>query len=487
MKTISMVAAIAALGMAGTSVLAADLPARAYTKAPVMMTAYNWTGFYLGVNAGYGVGRNRTNAVDAGPGAFSNITTYLGPAGAIGGGQVGYNWQTNMGFLGPVVLGVEADIQASGQKTSVCVHQCSAGGIFAVNLEQKMDWFGTVRGRAGLVSGPVLSYVTGGFAYGNVNTSGVVTGGVLPGVPFGFNQTRGGWTLGSGVEASLGGNWTGKIEYLYVNLGRQTQSVSTAGNAAAGVGDPLIVSSLVHDHIFRGGINYAFNGNANYTAPVANLSGLYIGGNFGSLTARNQSSSFFNPFNSTNQFSLMPDGYQGGAQIGYNWQASAWVFGVEADYQFTNAKDNKTCVLTCTLPFVTTAFEQKLPSYGTVRGRLGYVVGSTLFYATAGYAYGQTKTVETQTAGVPQTVSFKSNKGGYAVGGGIESPLTLFGLFGPAWTVKSEYLFVDLGRTTTAFTNPLAGGTDVFSTRTQEHVMRTGINYHFNAPVVAKY
>ena len=140
------------------------------------------------------------------------------------------------------------------------------------------------------------------------------------------------------------------------------------------------------------------------------------------------------------------------------------------------------------------AQEQKVPYFGTVLGRLGYSVGSTLFYATAGYAYGQTKTDITNTATaiggptIAQLISVKSSKGGYAVGGGMESPLSFLGLFGPAWTVKSEYLFVDLGRTSVAFADATAiGGTDTFTTRTQEHIFRTGINYHFNTPVVAKY
>ena len=74
-----------------------------------------------------------------------------------------------------------------------------------------------MRGRIGLVTGPTLSYLTAGYAYGNVNTT-VVTGGV----PFAFSGGRSGWTWGSGVEAALGGNWTGKIEYLYVDLGDRT-------------------------------------------------------------------------------------------------------------------------------------------------------------------------------------------------------------------------------------------------------------------------
>ena len=273
MKTVLTAAAIAALG--ASSALAADLPVRTYTKAPPMVAApYNWSGFYLGANVGYGVGRSRTNAYGTGGGfILENETTYLSPAGVIGGGQIGYNWQANAGFLGTVVYGVEADIQGSGQKTSSCIGLCALNNTtINVNLSQKLDWFGTVRGRVGIANGPVLGYVTGGYAYGNVNTSGsFVSGGAIS--PFSFEQTRGGYVLGSGVEAALGGNWTGKIEYLYLDLGTQTQLASTA--AVAGTfGNPVAVSSRVRDNIFRGGVNYRFGGSGTYSEPVKNWTGL---------------------------------------------------------------------------------------------------------------------------------------------------------------------------------------------------------------------
>jgi outer membrane immunogenic protein len=416
----------------------------------------------------------------------ANETTYLSAKGAIGGGQIGYNWQVPSFYN--MVFGIEADLQASGQRENDCIATCFLPSGISINIQQKIDWFGTVRGRVGLATGPVLSYVTGGYAYANVSTSGAVTT-VAPGVPFSLSETRGGFVLGTGVEASLGGAWTGKIEYLYLDLGTQSQQL-----AAAGVfGTPFTVSSHVRDNIFRGGINYRFGGNSTYTAPVGNWSGLYIGGNVGSLTASNPSSYVVSPpGNGPNQqsFSLVPDGYEGGLQIGYNWQSSAWVFGLEADFQGATSRDNRTCGGFCALSVpagFNLVYDQKVPYFGTVRGRLGYSIGSTLFYATAGFAYGQTNTTLT----IPGMLvnSFKTGKGGYAVGAGIESPLRFLGsMFGPNWTVKTEYLFVDLGRTSFSFAETFVPpGTDTFTTRTQEHIFRTGLNYYFNSPVVAKY
>jgi outer membrane immunogenic protein len=128
-----------------------------------------------------------------------------------------------------------------------------------------------------------------------------------------------------------------------------------------------------------------------------------------------------------------------------------------------------------------------LPWFGTVRGRLGYSVGSTLFYVTGGYAYGEVKTkLIGSFRGATQVNSLSSTKSGWTAGGGIETPFTLLGLFGPNWTSKTEYLYVDLGSTS----DPVFGGAvpaATTTTRVTEHIFRTGLNYHFNSPVVAKY
>jgi outer membrane immunogenic protein len=144
--------------------------------------------------------------------------------------------------------------------------------------------------------------------------------------------------------------------------------------------------------------------------------------------------------------------------------------------------------LSC-LPTSFVSYDQKLQWFGTVRGRLGYSLGSTLFYGTGGLAYGDVKTrIQQFDAGVgPQVFdqTFSKTKTGYAVGAGIESPFEFMGMFGKNWTSKTEYLYVDLGRTTDSYT--VNGVTNTFSTRVQEHIFRTGLNYHFNSPVVAKY
>ncbi|MBN9041853.1 MAG: hypothetical protein BGP05_08225 [Rhizobiales bacterium 62-47] len=445
-----LLAGVALIGTA-VSAQAADMAVKApYLKAPVA-SIYDWTGFYMGVNAGVGLGRDRTQHFAPG----TTDSTYLQPLGGIGGAQIGYNWQTNS-ILGPMVLGVEADIQGAGMTDG-------RTNLLGDQYNQKLDWFGTVRGRIGLVTGPTLSYFTGGYAYGNVNTS-IVTGGV----PFSFNGGRSGWTWGSGVEAALGGNWTGKIEYMYLDLGNRTDIF--AGGTQA-------LQSELREQIFRVGLNYRIGGNSVYTPVVAaNWSGFYLGGNFGSGTGRDRTTLTDLTTNTTALFNLAPDGFNGGVQAGYNWQAGNWVYGLEADIQGATQEDNKTCI-GCT-PGASLDFNAKLPWFGTARGRLGYSVGPSLFYATGGFAYGSVKT-DINGVGLSQT------RTGWTVGAGLETPFTLLGLFGPNWTSKTEYLYVDLGTATNAFT--LNGAPGVLSTQVQEHVFRTGLNYHFNTPVVAKY
>ena len=268
LKTIATAAF--AVTAAISSAFAADMAPR-YTKAPPPVVLYNWTGFYIGGNAGYSWGRSNTD------GYFYNNTTnvLLGTGngafdmdGWVAGGQAGYNWQA-----GSWVLGVEGDAQATGQKGSILFNCpgviCSTNTAIPIalapvnaTLTNELEWFATFRGRAGYTFTPtVLGYVTGGLAVGGVKGSGVITGFNAFGVPvassFSGDDTQVGWTVGAGIEASLGGNWTGKIEYLYLDLGRFNTSAVLLTNAPPIRAD---FSSHITDHILRAGINYRFGG-----------------------------------------------------------------------------------------------------------------------------------------------------------------------------------------------------------------------------------
>jgi outer membrane immunogenic protein len=188
--------------------------------------------------------------------------------GVIGGGQIGYNWQvTNW------VFGLEADIQGTDEKGSLaytCLRGvCTSplGGFNAlvlpgpavpVALNQKIDWFGTVRGRVGILATPrVLFYATGGLAYGEVNTSETIG---LAGFGFSNNDTRVGYTVGAGIEGLITGNWTARLEYLYVDLGKTSGSFATTIGGLGGGTLTSYYSSRITDNILRVGVNYKFGG-----------------------------------------------------------------------------------------------------------------------------------------------------------------------------------------------------------------------------------
>jgi len=280
--------------------IAADLPAPVYTKAPAPVAAvYNWTGFYVGGNLGYSWGRSSGIGTfsDATSGAvLSSSTNRFNMDGVIGGGQVGYNWQVDPKW----VLGLEADIQGSGQRGNT-PFSCSGGTAGATtqaglsgpcgtghlgdtapfnvvafpvagNLGQKLEWFGTFRGRVGVTATPTfLFYVTGGLAYGELKTSETISGVNITGTQgtntststavaaaFGNSSTRAGWTVGAGIEGVIGGNWTAKLEYLYIDLGNVSGTFITPVVAPSGAFLVTSYSSHVTDNILRLGVNYRF-------------------------------------------------------------------------------------------------------------------------------------------------------------------------------------------------------------------------------------
>ena len=186
-----LLGSIAAVAMI-TSATAADLPVKAPPPAPVMAPVWNWSGFYIGVNGGYSWGRSSRDLNFFNPLNGVSLTTGTGGGrdldGGVFGGQLGYNWQT-----GNWVLGIETDAQWTGQKGSTTV-LCPVVGCFptavaagtgvGAALSDKLEWFGTFRGRGGvLVTPSVLLYATGGLAYGSLQTDLALSGFTATGAP----------------------------------------------------------------------------------------------------------------------------------------------------------------------------------------------------------------------------------------------------------------------------------------------------------------
>ncbi len=190
----------------------------------------DWSGFYAGANAGYGWG-NDSAVTLYGPG-ISGSAGAVQPDGWFGGGQIGYNRQFDR-----LVLGVEADLQGAD------ISDSSSGPVGQSSVD--INWFSTVRGRVGYAMGPALLYVTGGFAFADVDYTVTGTG------PFAAamsdSKIKTGYTLGGGLEWAFAPQWSLKTEYLYVDLGNEALS-----------NGPITSSSDTDFHTVRVGLNYHF-------------------------------------------------------------------------------------------------------------------------------------------------------------------------------------------------------------------------------------
>lgn len=204
---------------------AADIPRPVYKGVRSVVAYYNWTGFYLGVNGGYGWGDSSWDA----PAGFA-----VKPKGWLFGGTLGYNYQ-----IGSIVYGIEGDFDWSNVSAS-----SACGGFIC---ETRNNWLGTARGRLGYAVDRFLPYITAGAAIGAVKASDT-----NPATP-GQTKTQLGWTLGGGVEYAFMGNWTAKLEYLYVDLGK----FDCGANCFAGVATNNI---SFKESIVRAGLNYKFSG-----------------------------------------------------------------------------------------------------------------------------------------------------------------------------------------------------------------------------------
>jgi|ERR1041385_6354371 len=242
-------------------------------------------------------------------------------------------------------------------------------------------------------------------------------------------------------------------------------------------------------------------------APVWNWSGFYIGINGGYSWGRSSRDlNFFNPLNGvtiatgTGGGRDLNGGLFGG-QVGYNWQASNWVFGLEADAQWTGQRGSTTvlCPVAGCFPTVVpggtvASLEDKLQWFATFRGRVGVTVTpSVLLYATGGGAWGEVQSTlglgGFTATGIPVTVAgtTSTDRFGWTVGAGIEA------MFSPNWSAKIEYLYLDMGSISNSVVLPTAAGFPLganVTSRITDNIIRAGINYHFSAgpgPVVARY
>ena len=211
------------------SATAADLPNRIY--APIFTSPiFSWTGFYVGLHAGYGVTEaRRKGTVLAAP---MNVSKSLD--GFIGGVHAGYNYQT-----GSIVLGVEADLDYAGAKGSTTALGVTSTDSFKLK--------GSVRGRVGYAFDRVLFYGTGGIALAStsINTTYLATSAKN-------DHVRIGWTIGAGAAYAFTDALSARLEYRYTNLGAKSQTFGAAPLSS------IVESTRLREQAILAGVSYRF-------------------------------------------------------------------------------------------------------------------------------------------------------------------------------------------------------------------------------------
>jgi len=258
-------AAIALFGFVSAASAGSKPPSSAYNNAPA--ANYNWSGGYVGGNLGYGWGTGGDPSMSFIDTSGFGLTHFIelggvapigvDPKGVIGGVQFGYNWQVSPHF----VLGVVTDFQGSGVKGTgtyfaTPVAQADLGGSATSTLENRLDWFGTVRERFGWAQQNWLWYATGGFAYGEIKDNLTFASTSVEQAAGSQSALQPGWTAGAGFEYGWS-QWSAGVEYLYVDLGSTNVTETFSGYPGAG-GDSVTMSNRNTFQIVRAVLNYRF-------------------------------------------------------------------------------------------------------------------------------------------------------------------------------------------------------------------------------------
>lgn len=250
-----------ALVLVGGFAQAADLPRRDAVPVAPIVVPFSWTGFYVGVNAGYHFGASNSVNVTTDP-------TVLGPANAglgivpgslspdrdgfTAGGQIGYNFQINPSL----VVGIEADFNyVDGEDTASFNLGTTQPNLYSVS--HGFEWFATLRGRVGFVPiDRLMIFATGGLAVADITRTATHTNGGLGVFTTASNSdVEAGFTIGAGAEYAFTNNLTFKAEYLYYSFDRTDVTLLYPAPVAGGTANNRFETD---GHIVRLGVNYKF-------------------------------------------------------------------------------------------------------------------------------------------------------------------------------------------------------------------------------------
>ena len=218
-KVLLVTASLIALG-AGAPAVAADLAARPYTKAPPMVAAvYDWSGFYIGANGGWGSSRNCWDFQPLGGGTFGEGCHDA--SGGTVGGQLGYRWQAGTWVFGLEAQGNWADFKGS-----------NVSFIAPLRNESRIDAFGLFTGQVGYAANNVLFYVKGGAAVTSSEYRSFVVGTNALAAVTG-DDTRWGASVGVGLEYAFAPNWSFGVEYNHLFMQDRTYAFTTPAGVLA--------------------------------------------------------------------------------------------------------------------------------------------------------------------------------------------------------------------------------------------------------------
>ena len=252
MRHLGLIAFASALVLSSAA-SAADLARRPVYKAAPAPAAFNWSGFYVGGNAGWGWGDGNGTVIGVPPVPVVPIVAVGSERsndrdGFLGGAQIGFNWQAPGS---PWVFGVEADWSWTDASTTSAV--AGVGGISTTLSDT--NWYATVTGRIGYAVDTWLWYVKGGVAFMDVDYQSTTATAAGTFTSNAISDTRTGWTVGVGVEQALLSNWSWKLEYNYLDFGSEQYAFTTT---VAGVTGTTTNDLEEKAHLIKFGVNYRF-------------------------------------------------------------------------------------------------------------------------------------------------------------------------------------------------------------------------------------
>jgi outer membrane immunogenic protein len=330
-------------------------------------------------------------------------------------------------------------------------------------IGSQMNWFATLRGRAGVAVGNSLFYVTGGVVWADIDTT--IT---LNNADFLADHVPWGVVGGAGAEFLLGGNWSLGGEVLYMQFAESSDTLNTTPLYSFNLSDSALIA--------RVSLNYRFGGGGGYEAVSTNgtyggsgpFSGFYAGANVGALgwsAFRDDNDGFLTDNSGWTNSDIHATG---GFQIGYDWQSGPAVVGLVADWNWASAnaflRDEPND------PTDDNFIDSQMNWFATARGRAGVAVGNTLVYVTGGVVWADFDTTITDNA-----VSFSDGGTRWGLVGGAGAEFA----FGGGWSLGTEVLYMRFAEDSQTFND---GGTLYqFDYNDSALVARLALNYRFGA------